>query len=421
MNSAESAALELVLAERGWKKSPAAESADLVLLNTCSVRETAEQRIRGRLAHYEAQKKTRPFFLVVAGCMASRLGKKLKDDFSAVNAVMGTEERGIFPRILEAAEQKTFLDAEYNGEKPYLFSGSHLENGAFRSFVPIMHGCNNFCSYCIVPYVRGREVSRSPESIRAELALLSKKGVREITLLGQNVNSYQYEDTDFPLLLLQIAGAIAGTSIEWVRFLSSNPKDLSAKTIAVMAEHSCFCRHLHLPLQHGADRLLAAMNRRYTAASYLALLEKLRAAMPDISISSDLLVGFPGETEKDFEELLSIMETIRFSYAYMYYYNPREGTAAYSFTNTVDEAEKHRRLSQVIALQKKITIQSLQRRVGQTQRVLVERVSRKSADELLGRTEHDEMAVFPGPRGLIGGFKNISLRALDGVTFRGVS
>jgi tRNA-2-methylthio-N6-dimethylallyladenosine synthase len=421
MNSAESAALELALLERGWTKAPDGR-ADLVLLNTCSVRQTAETRLKGRLAQYEAMKKKRPFALVVAGCMASRLGESLKADFPAVDYVMGTDSRSVFPAILEAVESgRRYVDS---GEKPvFSFSSSHLEAGAFRSFVPIMHGCNNFCSYCIVPYVRGREVSRSPKSVADEIALLAEKGVREITLLGQNVNSYSYTDQggktmDFPGLLKKIALWIKPTTIEWVRFLSANPKDFSGETIAVMAENPCFCRHLHLPVQHGSNRILSAMNRRYTREHFLTLTEKLRKAMPDMSLSTDILAGFPGETEDDLEVVLDLMEQVRFLYSYMYHYNPREGTAAYVLPNRIPEKVKRERLGRIIALQKKHTQAALQNRIGYRERVLIEGISRKNADEVISRTERDEMAVLPSSMDKIGSFMEVEFRSLRGNTFR---
>ncbi|MDR2144393.1 MAG: tRNA (N6-isopentenyl adenosine(37)-C2)-methylthiotransferase MiaB [Treponema sp.] len=446
MNSAESAAMELVLAGRGWNKAVSGEEADLVLLNTCSVRETAETRLRGRLAQYAALKKKRSaagetFTLTVAGCMAERLGEKLKADFPAVDYVMGTSARQLFPAILETAEkgllpEQGFSVEQVPGEKPvFAFSASHLEPGAFRSFVPIMHGCDNFCSYCIVPYVRGREVSRSPDSIAGEIALLAGQGVKEITLLGQNVNSYRWDsgaearalsvrsgasdapELDFPALLELAAGWIAGTSIKWIRFLSANPKDFSDKTIAVMASHRCFCRHVHLPVQHGSNRILAAMNRRYTREAYLELAGRLRAAMPDISLSTDIMVGFPGETGDDVEETLDLMNRVRFSYAYMYHYNPREGTAAAELPGRINYKTKIERLSRVIALQKAHRIELLKSRIGGREQVLVEGISRKNADEYITRTERDDTAVVTGGAEP-GSFAWARLRSLNGTTFR---
>ena len=322
MNSAESAALALACRERGWTAAPDGEHADLVLLNTCSVRLTAERRALGRIALYASLKKKRlaqgrPFTLVAAGCVAQRLGERLKETYPAVDYVMGSAARSMFPLILEAAEQAagTPGDVKPGAAFPDLaeraafsFASSHLEEGQFRSFVPIMHGCDNFCSYCIVPYVRGREVSRDPRLIAGEIRLVGGRGVREITLLGQNVNSYRWEgegggggtgSLDFAGLLRLAAEEAAQSGVRWVRFLSANPRDFSGETIRVMAENPVFCRHLHLCVQHGSNRILRAMNRGYTREQYLDLVGEIRAAMPGVSLSTDILVGFPGETGED--------------------------------------------------------------------------------------------------------------------------
>ncbi|MDR2053714.1 MAG: tRNA (N6-isopentenyl adenosine(37)-C2)-methylthiotransferase MiaB [Treponema sp.] len=438
MNTADSAALREILRKRGWSAAEKGEDADLVLLNTCSVRETAEKRVLGRLAQYAALKKKREsrggaFTLVVAGCMAQRLGEKLREDYRAVDYVMGTGARSVFPQILEAAEKgycgrDTPLDP-VNVEPAFAFSPFHLDAGQFRSFVPIMHGCNNFCSYCIVPYVRGREISRSPVSILEEIRRLAENGVREICLLGQNVNTYLWREDadppcvsgnvlDFPGLLELVARALEKTGIRWVRFLSANPGDFSPEVIRVMAENPVFCRHLHLCVQHGSNAVLEAMNRKYTRESYIGLVKEIRGAMPGISLSTDILVGFPGETEEDLRLTLELMEEVKFLYAYMYHYNPREGTGAYTLPGRIPEPLKRERLGRVIALQKKHTAELLKSRLGARERVLVEGISRKNADELITRTEKDEMAVVPGPVSLIGSFAGLELSALRGNTFR---
>ena len=437
MNLAESAALSLTAKERGWEEAESSSDADLVLINTCSVRATAEQRVMGRLAHYSAvkkkmavQKKT-PLALVVAGCMAERLGGKLKEN--GADFLMGTSSRSSFPMILEAVEQGVNgpvspggnYSAKPGDEKPeFSFSAFHLdEKNPFRSFVPIMHGCNNFCSYCIVPYVRGREISRSPDAILEEIRLAGASGVREITLLGQNVNSYLWEGgpsarLDFSGLLELIARNLDAGKVQWVRFLASHPKDLSDESIRVLAENPCFCRHIHLPVQHGSNRILSAMNRRYTREQYLDLVKRLRQAMPDLSLSTDILVGFPGETEEDLEAALSLMEEVKFLYAYMYHYNPREGTAAYGLPDRIDTDVKKDRLSRVIALQKQHTSKLLKSRIGREVTVLIEGISRKNADELVSRTERDEMVVFPGSEAAIGSFARLTLSSIKGNTFR---
>jgi tRNA-2-methylthio-N6-dimethylallyladenosine synthase len=459
MNSAESAALGLVCRERGWTAAPDGESADLVLLNTCSVRATAEKRVFGRLALYAGLKKKRkapenPLTLVVAGCMAQRLGEELRERVPAVDYVMGTAARSVFPLILELAEAGILPEqgrerislTDSPGGGPYgagegrvfSFSAVHWEEGeggaaSFRSLVPIMHGCNNFCSYCIVPYVRGREISRSPVSIFEEMRLLADRGVREITLLGQNVNTYRWEGPvprrarknggpeegvlDFPGLLEAVARELKDSPVRRVRFLSANPKDFSPETIRVMAENPLFCRHLHLCVQHGSNRILSAMNRAYTREQYLELAGKIRSALPGVSLSTDILVGFPGETEEDLSLTLELMEEVKFLYAYMYHYNPREGTAAYDLPGRISEAVKRERLSRVIKLQKRHTAELLKSRIGSREKVLIEGISRKNADELITRTERDEMAVVPGTPSMIGSFAELTLSGLRGNTF----
>lgn len=447
MNKAESASIEQILLLRGWTASDYAETADLVIINTCSVRATAETRIYGRLGWYAALKKARsgdfssakrtnPFAvkvpqkklsLIVTGCMAERLKDDLKKQHPVVDYVVGTFQKQHFEDIIDCIEQdKSFSDLKETAV--YSFAPLSYEQGAFQSFVPIMHGCNNFCSYCIVPFVRGREVSRSADEIIAELDYLSAKGVREVTLLGQNVNSYKWEETvdgktatvDFPSLLERIAARLRATnsSIGWVRFMSSHPKDLSDRLIDVIAKERVLCRHIHLPVQNGSTSVLAAMNRKYTREDYLVLVEKIRTRIPDVSLSTDILVGFPGETEADFEQTLSLMKQVQFETAYMYYYNPREGTAACYMKDQIPLEEKKRRVGLVIDLQLQITRDKLLQRVGKKVTVLAEAVSRDNKEELLGRTERDERVVFNGDESLIGKFVTVELSELTGNTFR---
>jgi len=428
MNSAESAALTLVCKERGWTETENSKSADLVLINTCSVRLTAEQRVFGRIDHYISIKKKykRSLVLVIAGCMAQRLGKTLIEKYPKIDYVMGTSARSIFPHILEAAEKgtKAVFDIDINEKAVYSFSQSHLEEGIdgspSRCFIPIMHGCNNFCSYCIVPYVRGREVSRDPQSIAQEIRLVAQRGVREITLLGQNVNSYNWENgnIDFSELLKIVACEAEKSGIKWIRFLSANPGNFSSKTIEVLAANKMFCRHIHLPVQHGSTSILKAMNRGYSAERFLSLIDEIRSAMPGITLSTDILVGFPGETEDDLKVTLELMEKVRFLYSFMYHFNPREGTKAFDLPNRISDEVKKERLSRVIALQKKHTTELLKSRIGNTETVLVEGISRKNADELITRTEKDERVAVPGPKSLIGSFAKVTLSSLKGNTFK---
>ncbi len=427
MNYAESASVEQILISRGWSGASAAEDADLVLLNTCSVRITAETRIAGRLAYFAALKKKRRFFLVLTGCMAQRLHDEVRARFPCVDAVVGMFEKHIFPDVFLAAEEgRPYVPTdEVPAEGTYFFAPSSYSEGAFQSFVPIMNGCNNFCSYCIVPYVRGREVSRAPEEILREIDFLSEKGVREITLLGQNVNSYAWQGVagaiDFPALLNMIADrAEEKGAIRWIRFLSSHPRDFSDKLITAIASRQIFCRMIHLPVQHGSTRILKAMNRGYTRDDYIALAEKIRSSIPDAALSTDMLVGFPGETEEDFLEVLSLMERVRFESAYMYHFNPREGTKAYSLPEQVPEEVRKERLARVIELQMRISAEEMEKRIGKSVDVLVESPSRNNPDELFGHTERGEMVVFEDRlgKGAAGSFARARLLCLRGKTFR---
>jgi tRNA-2-methylthio-N6-dimethylallyladenosine synthase len=283
-----------------------------------------------------------------------------------------------------------------------------------------MHGCDNFCAYCIVPFVRGPEVSRPPAEIVAEVERLDAGGCRDITLLGQNVNSYRQVDERgalaFPGLLRRVAGA-AGR-IRWIRFLTSHPRDFSDELIEVMAREPRLCRHVHLPLQSGSDRVLAAMNRGYTAAGYLRLAEAIRGSLRGVSLTTDILTGFPGETEDDVRLTLELMEQAGFDEAFTYRYNPREGTAAALLGDTVPEPVKLERLDRIIQAQRRIGQRRAAARLGSLTEVLVEGVSKRHAGELLARTEWDAMAVLPGDASLIGGFARVRLESLAGATFR---
>jgi tRNA-2-methylthio-N6-dimethylallyladenosine synthase len=472
MNKDESAAADILLSERGWTAAAVPEEADLVIINTCSVRITAETRVHGRLGWYSALKKTHPFTLILMGCMAERAGMPsqkassektaLRKRFPCIDYVVGTFEKHrigdiaaglesvqVSPPPLESSvpERRAFRASgdrafksedqsdEYRfAESKYQFARLSWERGSFQAFVPIMHGCNNFCSYCIVPYVRGREISRSPAEILEELDFLSMQGVREVTLLGQNVNSYRWEGsshredtesgavTDFPGLLDMIARRLSekeNTSVGWIRFVSSHPKDLSSELLEVMAKERIFCRHIHLPVQSGSTQVLKKMNRKYTREDYLALVARIHDILPDASLTTDILTGFPGETDEDAEETIELIKQVRFDSVFMYYYNPREGTAACSFPDPVPDEVKKERLARIIELQHTITREILESRVGSRIRALVEAVSRNDPGELLARSERDERIVFPGGAELIGSFADLELTGLNGNTFLG--
>jgi len=431
MNERDSETIAGLLEQSGYARMDA-EDADIVVVNTCSVRENADNRFFGLLGRVKHIKERNPSAIVaVCGCMMQQahIVDKISNNYSWVDIVFGTHSISDLPELLEELRKQrnakpapliSVPEGRGPGDSEEFMPAKRRD--PHRAFVNIMYGCDNFCTYCIVPYVRGREVSRSPGRIRAEIALLAEKGVREVPLLGQNVNSYAYTGPegalDFPGLLRLLAGWVRGTPIEWVRFLSANPRNFSGETIAVMAEHPCFCRHIHLPLQHGSSRVLGLMNRGYTREGYLDLVRRLREAMPGLSLSTDILVGFPGETDADLEETLTLMEEVKFLYSYMYHYNPREGTAAFALPDRVPEEVKRRRLGRVIELQKRHTRELLESRLGTETVALVEGISRKHADEVIARTERDEMVVFPGSPREVGRFRRVRLESLEGNTFR---
>ncbi len=291
MNKAESDALELELIGNGWREARVPENASLVIINTCSVRKTAEDRIWGRIGFFKKIKKDNPDQkLIITGCMAERLGDQLKEKKSPVDEVFGTFDKD---KIADFIEEKNIVKSYENGI--YKFKKNHTGKDSFKSFIPIMNGCNNFCSYCIVPYVRGREISRNPVDIYRELETLEINKTKEITLLGQNVNSYTYIENsrliDFPDLISEISSRVK--SIEWIRFLTSHPKDLSPKLIETIAASANICSHIHLPLQSGSDNILSLMNRRYNTKDYLELVENIKSIIPEVSITTDIITGFP--------------------------------------------------------------------------------------------------------------------------------
>ena len=421
MNKAESSALEAQFQDRLWTRASDAGDADVVLINTCSVRITAENRAWGRIAHYSALKRSRGFTLIVTGCMAERLKDRMKEKAPGVDYVLGTFQKSAFGVVLDAVASGRSL--EVVEETPaFVFASSHREPGSFSSFVPIMHGCDNFCSYCIVPYVRGREISRSPSDIVGELRSLGAAGVREVTLLGQNVNSYRWTGEGGPLdfagLLRLVASEATGSGIGRVRFVSSHPKDLSPATVHAIADNEVLARHVHLCVQHGSDRVLAAMNRKYTSGEYLELARSVRSSIPGITLSTDILIGFPGETEDDVQATLDLMGEARFAYAFMYHYNPREGTPAASMPGRVPEAVKKERLARVIELQRAISRDVMRGMLGSEASVLVEGPSKRKPTEVLARTDQDMMVVFPADASRIGSFARVRLDSVRGNTFK---
>ena len=404
MNAHDSEKLAGMLTAMGMAPTTVPEEAAVILVNTCCVREHAENRILGNIGHLAAVKREHPdTILGVCGCMtqqkdaAERLLQKMKH----VDLVFGTHNLHELPSLLLAARGGGKI-AEVNESTPAIIEGVPvLRNPSVSAFATIMYGCDNFCAYCIVPYVRGRERSREPGDIITEIQSLVKTGVREITLLGQNVNSYGAGGgVNFPALLRRIEAETEG--LLRVRFMTSHPKDLSDELIETMAASSIVCNQLHLPVQSGSDEILRRMNRIYDAGQYLRIVEKLRAAMPGIGLTTDIIVGFPGETEKDFQRTLDLVRAVRYHSAFTFKYSKRSGTPAHGMADQIPEAVKKERLSRLNALQKEISAELDRAAVGSREQVLVEAPSRKRAEQVCGRTDSGRMVNLEGTESLIG-------------------
>lgn len=411
---AESAALEAMLLGRGMEKTENPDEADAVILNTCSVRKTAENRIWGRLGFYSAEKKKHKLLLVVTGCMAERMKDDLKKEAPYIDAVIGTNEKAEIPDFILGSPLEK-LDG-------YHFLDSYYKEGEFSSYVPIMNGCNNFCSYCIVPYVRGREVSRPVADIIKEICFLDGKGVKEITLLGQNVNSYSSEyngaHVDFPTLLEIITPYME--NIIFVRFESPHPKDFSDHLISVIAANDKVAKHIHLPMQAGSTRILQLMNRKTTREKFIDLVRKMKNEIPGLTLSTDVMTGFPTETEEEYEETLSMMEEMGCTEAFMYYFNPREGTKAAAMDGQIEESIKVRRLERLIDEQIARQARIKAAMLPFTARAIVTGMSRDDESRYLARGEHNDYFSFEAIKDhKPGDVVVIDAESLKGNTFRG--
>lgn len=399
MNVGDSEILVSIMQDAGYRYTEDIASADVILVNTCSIRDNAEQRIWGRLREFYRYKKARRGLVVgIVGCMAERLREALFERETVVDVVAGPDSYRDLPRLVAlAAAGGRGVNVQLSQEETYGdIRPVRLDRNGVSAFISIMRGCNNFCSYCVVPYTRGRERSRDPQTILREAEELFAAGYREVTLLGQNVNSYRWtgegEETDFPALVEAVASV---SPLLRVRFATSHPKDLSDRLIEVMASHANICRAVHLPAQSGSDRMLAAMNRKYTRAWYLERVAAIRRRMPDCAVTTDLIAGFCGEREEDHRQTLALMREVGYDSAYMFKYSQRPGTlASRTMTDDVSEAEKTARLNEIIALQNELSAESNGRDVGKVFEVLVEGASRRSSEQLCGRTSQNKMVVF---------------------------
>lgn len=396
MNISDAERMEGQLVTIGYERTENMEAADLILLNTCCVRETAEDKVYGKIGEIKHLKREKPSLIFgITGCMAQKEGDALIKRAPHIDFVLGTNKVHELTHVIQEVEADKgghvvdvlLGDTELPDDVPV------QRGGRLSAWVPIMYGCNNFCTYCIVPYVRGRERSRLPEDVVKEVEEAAAKGFKEVTLLGQNVNSYgkDHKKADFADLL-QMVDKVRG--IERVRYMTSHPKDLSDKVIGTIKNSEHICEHFHLPVQYGSNKILKAMNRVYTVEQYRELVKKIRAAIPAASITTDLIVGFPGETEEDFADMLSFLREIRYDAAYTFLYSKRSGTPAAVMEQQVDEACKKERLHKLMEVQNQISLENNEKLQGQSVEVMVEGPSRTDASVWTGRTRTNKIVLW---------------------------
>ena len=400
-----------ILAKHGYERTEDISEADVIMANTCSIRDNAEQRIWGRIDYFNTFRKAKPELVVgILGCMAERLKDTLLDT-GKVNVVAGPDAYRSLPKLLEAVQEgHPQLNVELSREETYGdISPVRIDRNGVSAFISIMRGCNNVCSYCVVPYTRGAERSRDYHTIVREACECVEKGYKEVTLLGQNVDSYKYEDVNFAGLLTMVAQISPELR---VRFSTSHPKDISDEVIDTMAAWPNICHHIHLPVQSGNDRILEKMRRRYTREWYLERVARIRQAMPDCGITTDAIVGFCSETEEEFRDTLSIFEEVGYDAAFMFNYSERPGTlASRNYPDDIPLEVKTRRLNELIALQNSLSLESNRRDVGKTFEVLVEGPSKKDPSELCGRTGSNKMCVWKDSQHRAGDYTTV--RVLD--------
>ncbi|MEE9614995.1 MAG: tRNA (N6-isopentenyl adenosine(37)-C2)-methylthiotransferase MiaB, partial [Thermodesulfobacteriota bacterium] len=420
MNEDDTSRMLSFLSEIDYRRTTEPLRADLILINTCTIRDKAEQKVYSTLGRLKAIKRDRPGLVIgVSGCVAQQKGDSLLKRIPHLDMVVGTHNIHRLPLLLKEASSgrrvaATELSDTIDGEE-YRRS----KEAGVKTFVNIMRGCNNYCSYCIVPYVRGREVSRAAREIITDVRGLAAGGTKEVTLVGQNVNSYGGEDEiSFPELLRRVAGV---DGIERVRFVTSHPKDISEELIALFGEEPKLARSVHLPVQSGSDRVLERMRRGYTARDYLGKVLLLKKLYPGISITTDIIVGFPGETDEEFQATMEILGEVEFDGVFSFKYSPRPGTMAATFEDHVDEKIKVRRLDILQSTQKEISARKNAEMVGRLKAVLVEGVSKGSAEELTGRTECNRVVNFPADADIIGEMARVLITDAYANSLRGVS
>jgi len=425
MNVSDSEVVVSILQRNGFQLTNSSKEADLILINTCSIRDNAEQRIRGRLNVFKQFKKKKPSLLVgVIGCMAERLKEKFLEEEKSVDLIAGPDSYRDLPKLVKSAGYGfQASNVLLSFEETYAdISPVRFEENKVSAFISIMRGCNNMCAYCVVPYTRGSERSRDPESILNETREIFNSGFSEVTLLGQNVNSYSWKpdggnQINFTKLIERVAKI---SPLLRVRFATSHPKDISDDLLHTIALYPNICKSIHLPVQSGSSRILKLMNRKYDREGYLERIEAIKKTIPECSISTDIITGFCTETEEDHKETLSLMNFVNYDFAYMFKYSERPGTyAERHLKDDIQEEIKGRRLTEIINLQNKLSLQSKQMDVGKTFEVLVEGTSKKSKDELFGRTTQNKVVVFPKGELKPGDYLNAEITGFTSATLKG--
>ncbi len=417
MNFADTELVMGILKNQGYELAADINDANVILLNTCSIRDNAEQKIYARLEHLRGNKRRKPGTVIgILGCMAERLRKNLMEEKKIVDLVVGPDEYRRLPEFIDSAfAGERGIGVKLSRTETYDDIIPYREDG-LNAWISVMRGCDKFCTFCVVPFTRGRERSRALDSIVSELEQLSKRGFREVTLLGQNVNSYIDGENDFADLLA--ASAMVDRSIR-VRFTTSHPQDLSEKLLHTIAEHPNICNYIHLPVQSGSNRILELMNRTYTIEHYLNLIDSARTIIPGVSFSTDIISGFPTESDEDHQLTLDVMKKVGYDGAYMFKYSPREGTKAFEMNDDVPEELKAKRLSEIIDLQHQISFDINQSQIGTEEIILVEGSSKKSDDYFAGRTDTNKIVVFPrGEDVIVGDYVRVKInRATSGTLF----
>lgn len=421
MNARDSEKLVAILEEIGYQQTEE-EIADFVLYNTCTVRENANQKVYGHLGYLKGEKKKNPYMMIgLCGCMMqeTKVVEKIRESYSFVDLVFGTHNIFKFAELLYSRLQSSSMIIDiWDGTEQIVENLPSERKFPFKTGVNIMYGCNNFCSYCIVPYVRGRERSREPKAILREVEQLVKDGVVEVMLLGQNVNSYG-KTLPTPMTFAQLLQEVEQVEgLKRIRFMTSHPKDLSDELIEVMASSKKICKHFHLPLQSGSSRLLQDMNRHYTKEQYLDLVEKLRTAMPDLSITTDIIVGYPGETEEDFEETMDVVRKVEYDSAFTFVYSQRSGTPAAKMEQVPEEVVKER-FNRLLTEVNEISKRRTGRLEGTVQEVLVESINAQDASFVTGRLENSTQVHFKGTEAEIGTFRKVYLKEAKGFYYLG--